>query len=359
MSNSTNSKKLSIKKTAVAAAVSKAIGKNKLPPVRYGLTVVAGQGAAGQRLIREVFTHAAITASKELPIPMPKVNSVTSLFVGSRRDRDLMKASLAAMKESGIGKNYEHQYLTSADPIDLTSPSGLPIVKRKMSQVDGWLILEHVVGTPPNPMNIEGLLRIRQAALKRKMRVMLIVMNPHQQDGTTFSRIADEYFEVTACEPDPGWDEAIVIDCVALTRGLGHAAGKVMCLAKVVEGRYVTQIVPFVSASAKTRLMAILRAMGKTLEQIGKLVALDKSGVSRHLQGIRSIPDSKLSKDELECWFEAYGIDSGAVVDDANLEASTSEDEATGDGAAKVVAGKQRTVRIDRKGRNKKDRKTQ
>ena len=210
-------------------------------------------------------------------------------------------------------------------------------------------------------MNIEGLLRIRQAALKRKMRGMLIVMNPHPLDSTTFSRIADEYFEVTACEPDPGWDEAIVIDCVALTRGLGHAAGKVMCLAKHVEGRYVTQIVPFVSASAKTRLMAILRAMGKTLEQIGKLVALDKSGVSRHLQGIRSIPDSKLSKDELECWFEAYGIDSGAVVDDANREASTSEDEATGDGAndaAKVVAGKQRMVRIDRKGRNKKDRKT-
>lgn len=43
MSDSTNSKKLSSKKTAVAASVSEATGNPELPPARYGLTVVSAQ----------------------------------------------------------------------------------------------------------------------------------------------------------------------------------------------------------------------------------------------------------------------------------------------------------------------------
>ena len=359
MKTASSDKKKRSNKAAAMPIGSREKEEHCLPPVRHGLTTIACMGQEVRRLTRETFIRAALTGSKQLAVPMPSGLKVTFLCAGSRREQDLMKASLNSLKEFAKTANYEQQQVISVDAIDWTSPGGLSLVEQKLSELEGWLVLEHAVGASSSPMNIEGLLRIQHAALRRKVRVMLIVANPHAHDASNFLRMADEYFEITCCEPDPGWDDAIVIDCVALTRALGSQQGKVMCLARNVNGRYETRVVPFVSGSIKTRLMVLLRAMDKTLERIGHLVGLDKSGVSRHLKGMPSIPDPKLSKSELKRWYEACGIADGTKCDSGDkrkLATPKAKEGAEGDSDGEVeeaVAPKSRKARNKRNKRNK------
>lgn len=348
MSTEPSNKNLWSTKAAAGAAVLMGEEKYSLPPFRRGLTVVACLSMEGRRLTRETLIRAALTGGDELPIRMPKGQKVTFLCAGSRREQDLMKVSLNSLANYAREMNYDHQQVISADPIDWTGPGGLALVKQKLLEVDGWLILEHASGPNSNPINFEGLLRIQQDAKRLKKWVMLIMVNPRLQDTKNFSRIADEYLEITLCEPDPGWDEAIVIDCVALTQGLGHALGKVMSLARQANGHYETQTVPFVSNSLQTRLMVILRATGKTLERIGRLVGLDKSGVSRQLKGMPAIRDPKLSNSALRQWYEACGVSHNTTKDSGDKELPAAPE------TEKVVAKKKKKTRNDRNTHNRK-----
>ena len=334
--------------------------EHRLPPVRRGLTIVACLSTEVRRLTRETFIRAALTGGDELPVRMPKGQKVTFLCAGSRRDQDLMKASLNSLRHFAKGVNYDHQQVISVDAIDWTSPAGLSLVEQKLMDIDGWLVLEYAVGPSSNALNIEGLVRIQQIALRFKKRVLLTVVNPNLQDASNFLRIADEYFECSSCEPDPGWDEAVIIDCVALTRGLGHKLGKVMCLARHVNGSWETRILPFVSVALRVRLMAILRAMGKTQDWIGSLVGLDKSGVCRQLKGIPLIRDPKFSQSKLKRWYDACGIlqDSNSNAGDkkapSDMNVATEVDETNG--IIKVVAQKKAKTRNKRNLRNKQDK---
>ena len=65
-------KKQRSKKVAVDSAVLIVEGKQRLPPVRHGLTVVACLSTEGRRLTRETLIRAALNGGDELPIPMPK-----------------------------------------------------------------------------------------------------------------------------------------------------------------------------------------------------------------------------------------------------------------------------------------------
>src|ERR1035437_4258768 len=100
---------------------------------------------------------------------------------------------------------------------------------------------------------------------------------------TGLNQYCDEYIEVAPCEPDLEFDIAFSIDCVGL-RDLNHfGIGKKMCSVRFSEGTFIRRYDSYISSSLKTRVLWTLRGQGRTLEEIGGILKVNKSTVLRRL----------------------------------------------------------------------------
>nr|WP_295770102.1 helix-turn-helix transcriptional regulator [Rhodoferax sp.] len=161
--------------------------------------------------------------------------------------------------------------------------------------------------------------------------------------------MTDEFFEVSKCEPDPGWDDAFIFDCVELSRVPGLGQGKVMCNFKLTNSGYEFGFTPFVSEHVDVRLMAILKALGMTLKDIGSLIDKDKSNVSRVLNGVPLLKKVPFTKVDLKRWLESCGTGPEQIRKSMVIFAELEK--------ANVVAEPAQEVRNDRNTRNPEKRK--
>jgi hypothetical protein len=315
-----------------------------LPPLRRGLTVIAVDSTELLHPVKAVITQVMLAGSRDLPVPMPKLDVVSDMIVGSQRYLDHFKALHLEEKAIEGAASYKPVYLFSSMPIDWTGPGGLMLLDQHLKgEAKMALVLVQHTGIRTHGLAVEGLYSIQRKARNAKFNVVMVT-ELEKSDRATCCRITDEFFEVSRCEPDPGWKNAFIIDCVELSRIPGLGQGRVMCNFKLTERGYEFGLTPFLSANVDVRLMAILKAQGMTLKDIGSLIAKDKSNVSRDLSGVPLLKKMPFTKADLSRWLESCGTGPEQISKGMKIFADFEK--------TNVVAPSVQEIRNDRNTRN-------
>ena len=329
---------------AIPAAVSKL-----LPPLREGLTVIAVDSTELLHPVKAAITKVMLSGSQDLPVPMPEFDVVYELIVGSPRYLDHFKAlQLDDETIDGVA-TYEPVYLSSSMPIDWTGPGGLMVLDQYLNgeSTTAFVLVQHN-DIRSHGLAVEGLSAIQQMARTAKSNVVMVT-ELDKSNRATCCRMTDEYFEASKCEPDPDWDDAFILDCLELSRVPGLGQGKVMCNFKLTNSGYEFGFTPFISEHVDVRLMAILKALGMTLKDIGSLIDKDKSNISRVLNGVPLLKKVPFTKVDLKRWLESCGTGPEQIRKSLVIFAELEK--------ANVVAEPAQEVRNDRNMRNPEKRK--
>ena len=271
-----------------------------------GLTMVVGPYSELVHLVYATMVKELVQGSSRLPIPLPECSSIVCVHSGPARYLEQVRglhAKLGLMAPA-FKKCQSFERVASC-AFDWTNQASVSIVGRLKALMNGGCV---VLQQPPdiNP-DLQGLLELRRAAEKYKARIILFC--PAVADEAKISGTPNELFVVTPCEPNPGFDEGFVVSCPGLASPLSPSSGKVLCCVRLGDDGLETEITPYVADDLKTRLMAILKADEWSLEEIGNLVGLNKSNVSRKLRMVsRTVPDG-WDGDMLAEWLEACDLD--------------------------------------------------
>lgn len=305
--------------------------------LRIGLTLVAGHYSELLHFVHFVIVRELAMASSRLPIPMPECSSVVCIQSGPLRQLEQLHALRAQLGFSAPEfEKYQAVDRVASCSLDWTNAAAVSIVRQLSVVKDGGcVVLQQPAGANPD---IEGLLQLRRAAEMYKARIIMFC--PTVPAEAKFSGLANEFYVVTPCEPNPGFEEAFILSCPELAGSLNQSAGRVLCSVRLGDDGLEAEIGPYVAGDLKTRLMAILKADNWSLEKIGELVGLNKSNVSRKLRFVStSVPDG-WDEAMLAEWLEACGLDpvgtqraseQATDVDDGGDEIGSSESDDEGD----------------------------
>lgn len=286
-----------------------------------GLTMVVGPYGELVHFVYTAILKELAQGSSRLPIPLPECSSIVCVHSGPARHLEQVRelhAKLGLMAPA-FKKCQSFERVASC-AFDWTNQASVSIVSRlKALKNGGCIVLQQPAGEIPD---VEGLLQLRRIGEKSGARIILFC--PAVANEAKISGISNELLVVTQCEPNPGFDEGFVVACPQLASPLSPASGKVLCCVRLGEYGLETEIMPYVADDLKTRLMAILKADEWSLEEIGKLVGLNKSNVSRKLRMVSGTVPDGWDGDMLAEWLEACDLD---PIDDEDSSEVDSDDE--------------------------------
>jgi len=287
-----------------------------------GLTMIVGQYSPMTLYVHAVIVQVVAKQSADLPIPMPDCKSVICFFRNTPRKLEQLRGVHKLLGLSALtSDNFKLAYREASRELDWTSPAAIATLSLgNEEREDSCMILLQPAGTTPD---IDGLLHLRRAAEAAGAYVILLC--PDVPHDAKISGIPNELFVATPCEPNPGFDEAFVLSCPELASPLNPGSGKVLCSVRLGDDGLETEITPYVADDLKTRLMAILKANEWSLEEIGQLVGLNKSNVSRKLRMVSGVVPDGWDDDMLAEWLEACDLD--PIEDEESSEVDSVDDD--------------------------------
>lgn len=292
-----------------------------------GLTMVVGPYGELVHFVHTAILKELAQCSSRLPIPLPECSSIVCVHSGPARHLEQVRelhAKLGLMAPA-FKKCQSFERVASC-AFDWTNQASVSIVSRlKALKNGGCIVLQQPAGEIPD---VEGLLQLRRIGEKSGARIILFC--PNVAHEAKISGIPNELLVVTQCEPNPGFDEAFVLSCPELASPLNPGSGKVLCNVRLGDDGLETEITPYVADDLKTRLMAILKADEWSLEEIGQLVGLNKSNVSRKLRMVSGTVPDGWDGDMLAEWLEACDLDPIEEEESSEVD-SVDEDDADED----------------------------
>ena len=282
-SNETRPKLISNEKSTVVNSVSAEVS-----PIQPGLTIASVPDESHLLHLMFSFITLAMKRSRELGIPMPETESVTSVHSGNPRDLDAVERFATANPNNKNWAPHLIKTFAAHHKLDWTSPEGQQLWRPIVEGANGSVVfLDLVIHGPITPAVSQGLIQIGNEAKKAGAYVMLIVACSGKQQKSQLSYLCDEYIEVNQCEADAGVDIAFSIDCVGIRDLNSLGIGKTMVDIKTnANGIFRRRYAPFISANHETRIMWYLRGQQNTLEEIGSRLKINRSTVLRRLQGL-------------------------------------------------------------------------
>jgi DNA-binding transcriptional ArsR family regulator len=218
---------------------------------------------------------------------MPSVTAMLSLYSCNSRALEQAKLLDSANPPSKRDIRHEFKVIGSRDGFDWCSVEGLASLLPIIESASGiWVFAEQKITEILSSQFASGLLNISNAAKLAGAWFMLFTVFTNRTKVADLRQLCDEYIEVTACEPDPHCYTAFAFDCVDLRALNAHGIGKIMCSVKLKDGVIRRTFSPFVSSELQKRAIWALRGQQRSLEEIGKMLGMNKSTVSRHLLGL-------------------------------------------------------------------------
>lgn len=252
----------------------------------YGLIVVGLDNPGLMPVVSNAFIQMARSGINKCGICIPRASQVVSVCTSERQVRHLA-ALTAANKTSANAAPHEIKDLELGRPIHWTNPEGVLILKPLIPACEGCLMLEQASPSALNTASsIEAQILIRKMAKKARARIMLFSVVPEGSDKHHLDQCCDEYIAINSCEPDFGWDSAFSLDIAGLRDLNSLGIGKAMCNIKIVKGIFRRQLSPYISGQLENRAIWALRAQGRVLDDISKIVKIHKSTVLRRLQSM-------------------------------------------------------------------------
>jgi len=256
----------------------------QLSPIPNGVTIIGCSDASTAGEVRNTITQIAVKRADKLGLSMPNVEAVISLHSGNSRKVEQAKLLHGANPQPKSAVPHEFKIIGSRDSFDWCSNEGLSTLLPLIESAENkWLILEQQVVGQVSPILANGLNRISFAAKQFGVWVMVMAVCEHAVQKAPLLHLCEEYIEVTKCEPYPGFYTAFAFDCINIRDLNPFGFGNTMCSVKLTDGVLRREFEPFVSHKLLTRAIWSLRGQQKTVEEIAKLVGLNKSNVSRSL----------------------------------------------------------------------------
>lgn len=230
----------------------------------------------------------AATSNNPIPVGCTKVVSV---YNGSNKGFEVLKL-LTEPTEVPPGVKHEAIHFSTYSGFGWTTTEGNHALHGFLDPAKGGVVIICQECTSADLPDL--VLAARQidnsAKQKEVVVILLLACSDDRYKKVRFSEYCSEYVTVEACEPDVGQDYAFSFDCESY-RQLGHLGiPKTMCSVKVDQDRVVYSFDPFISTQFEERLIWMLRAQGKTLEEIGLVLKKNKTTILRRLQSAKG-PD--------------------------------------------------------------------
>ena len=261
--------------------------------ISAGLVIVGIADPSQFSNVRNTFTDLAEGCSSRLDLAMPNTPKILSLFAG--HPSRMESAELLASFNRSRMKVEDHTYKSIGNygNVDWGGREGYCLLQPFIQGHQGMLMLEQEVFVSISATNAEVFTRIRIAAQQSGVAVMLFIACPVPCCKSKLNHYCDEYIQVNSCEPDFGFDSAFSIDFDSLRHLNCVGIGKTMCNVKFENGAFKRRYSPFISSQLEDRVIWTLRAAGKTLDEIAKIVKKHKSTVLRRLQAMLPVRQIK------------------------------------------------------------------
>lgn len=274
-------------------------------PIPPGLILVAHSDETPDIYLRALLENQVRTGGRDSGIAMPSRLPVVALHTGPQRAYKEAK-KLATMYESDDkAEELDHKRISDRAGFDWSRDEGFQRMKKILDEDEEpacVTLMQRFEGALPAHTS-EGLRRIHVAARSRKKHVLLIASFSKLLHAAPLRNLSNEFIEVRACQPDPGWLLAFSIECTGLRHlhplGVGHVMAQIKALRNE---QYSHQIERFICHDMVDRMMFYLRVEGHSLEKIGLVVGLNKSSVLRRLNQMQSHWQPKIEPN----WRTAY-----------------------------------------------------
>lgn len=261
---------------------------NHLTSFPKGLTAIVGPRHLQMMVMTAVVKEAA-TAGRNFGLKFERSKVVNLLVPGTQREVQRAKAlhagnalgaDAAKVRFVPIGLRKDYDYFSQEGISSLRA-----MLRAPGKEPDVWIFGQSLDGDL-DLLKVDGIARLRTTATTTKSRVLAIMACEQPSQESRITDLFDESILVEACEADVDGGIAFSFDCAGL-RELNHfGLGKVMCTLKFGDGnRYERTFTPFVAKTLLDRAIRTLHCNDMSMAEIGEIVGLDKSNVSRRLDG--------------------------------------------------------------------------
>ncbi|TSD56387.1 hypothetical protein FFI97_019320 [Variovorax sp. KBS0712] len=274
----------------------------------------------------------AATAGQNFGLKFPLSPIVNVLVSGTEREVQQARALHAgnALDEDAAEVRFVPVGLRK--DVDYFSQEGLFFLQAKLRKEraapETW-VFEQTLDGEVDFLVADALCRLRVMAKATHSCVVAIIACDRLREETRIADLVDEFIKVEACEPDVDGGVAFSFDCTAL-QGLQHfGLGKVMCTLKFGEDfRYERTFAPFVAKSLLDRAIRTLHVNDYKMAAISEIVVLNKSNVSRRLDGWqpRRIVMAEGWPDQLKEYFAMGGGKRRAPIENSDDSESDDDD---------------------------------
>jgi len=242
-------------------------------------------------------------------LPVPTVLSITGLSPAGSRISEAVKGFTPKDIEAQVNS----VLIGHCNRVNPLVPEGAHIIKSYLKP--NVCVVAHVEYPNLKRDEATGVLAHLNAAVEQADAfVVIFVVCAKKQDTSWLRAYAGEFVEITKCEPGPGARAAILFTNVSLVDHHALGIGRVMIEAFVdSDGAYTYRSEPFIAERAVIRFAWCARHKGAKIEQIAKLVGLNKSNVSRGLENSMIPPKNEVSmkppRGSRARWATVYDLD--------------------------------------------------
>ena len=274
--------------------------------IKPGLTTITTSSLQQALLAKNIFEQAVLKQEILSGVKMPDVKEMRSLHAGLPMQLTLAKAFIDLNKDFESKVDHVYDELPSRSNFDYLSDAGqlvlTPIIK-KLGR--GVLTITQVIsGALTSSMSV-SLINVNNEAKRAKTCVFMFIVCDTAFSKSSLQPLCDFCIEITACEPDVGYDLALAIEFVGLKEMGMVGIGKTMYQIKSSKGKLLLKHRPFIASDLETRAMWVMRQQKMTLDAIGKhFGGLHKSNVSKRLKGLPNPPGYKVDSSWLERYIE-------------------------------------------------------
>lgn len=278
-----------------------------------GLIVALVDSAVDSDTARQILTQQVMKGGVDLGIQFPKSKIVRSWHAGGERNKAHIETANSLYPEPPFGvKRFvrclevDHRFNWLSDAAFMVTSKTIKGTEKQSTHGDCNLFLQNGAALE-DPNTMQALFKLRHEAKSAGNHLMVIIggVSKLSDSAEKLFSLCDEVLTVEACEPDADASYAIKIAVPSLHHS--HQFGKGVIMASLIRGqsKFTIKVESFIATGLKQRLAWRLSGTGKSLDEIGEYLGINKSTASRWLQKMPPVKQASITDAQINQALEA------------------------------------------------------
>lgn len=279
------------------------------PELEHGVMLVTCPSEWVAQDALDALIEQAVNGGAETGMKFPDVVKVRVFTPGSARKQKGIAARMRLAKPTPGKVKLDVIACGTQSTFDYLSNEGrgavLPYVHRENTVQSPHLnIFVQKVDHDGDAQLAEVIGQYRIAAQKSNGYVVIVAYSDATFEKRGLEDVCDDYSVVEECEPDPGYESALSFKYDGLDHLHRYGLGRVMCGLRFADGLIHYDYTQYIADDVKNRLIWLLRSGGKSLQEIGDAVSLDKANVMRRLRDMPVVVPQQVDSERVKVLLE-------------------------------------------------------